>query len=191
MYENALIEDLFIPFSAVSTDVTSGEQIVHRRGPVWLAVRASSSLPGAWPAVQLDGKLLVDGGLLNNLPVDVIQPRCKLGAVIASDISAAGRRGEYSPYGASPFRMARARGNVQPIVAKIEGADYRRAACAVRHHSTARARWNVSVATSSYCISRRRSASSACSTFAATGWSESSSRKATITLASNWPIGPG
>ena len=131
MYEDALIEDLFIPFSAVLTDVTSGEPMVHRRGPVWLAVRASSSLPGAWPAVQLDGKLLVDGGLLNNLPVDVIQPRCKLGAIIASDIARRKTPANTHRMGLT-FPAGAARGNVPPIVAKTECADDRRAARALR-----------------------------------------------------------
>jgi NTE family protein len=69
---NTLIEHLPHGFFAVSADMITGDQIIHRRGPLSLAVRASISIPGLMPPVQQGERLLVDGGLLNQLPADVM-----------------------------------------------------------------------------------------------------------------------
>lgn len=60
-----------IPFRCVATDLVSGESVVFSKGNLAQAIRASMSLPGFLPPVESDGRLLVDGGLKNNLPVDV------------------------------------------------------------------------------------------------------------------------
>jgi len=80
------IEDLKIPFAAVATDLNRGVRVVLDRGPVARAVRASCSIPVVFQPVEHQGGLLVDGGLLDNLPVSVARER---GAdlVIAVDIS--------------------------------------------------------------------------------------------------------
>ena len=80
-------DELHIPFRAVSTDLATGEEVVHAGGDLATAVRASMSIPGAFEPVVLDGRLLVDGMLSNNLPVVVAQ---ELGAdvVIAVDVGA-------------------------------------------------------------------------------------------------------
>lgn len=62
---------LGIPFAAVACDIASGREIVLRDGDLVAAVRASAALPGLFPPVELDERVLVDGGLVNNLPVDV------------------------------------------------------------------------------------------------------------------------
>jgi NTE family protein len=67
-----LIEHLPRGFFSVSTDMITGDSIIHRRGLLWVAVRASISIPGLLPPVQHGEQLLVDGGLLNNLPADVM-----------------------------------------------------------------------------------------------------------------------
>jgi len=68
------IEDAWRPFFCVSTNLTRGRLEVHRRGPGWLAIRASFSIPGVFPPVRTpDGDLLVDGGVLDNLPVGVMR----------------------------------------------------------------------------------------------------------------------
>jgi NTE family protein len=72
IFGGALIEHLPRGFFSVSTDMISGEQIIHRRGSLSLAVRASISIPGLLPPVQHGERLLIDGGLLNNLPADVM-----------------------------------------------------------------------------------------------------------------------
>jgi predicted acylesterase/phospholipase RssA len=79
------IEDSVLPMFTVSTNLTRGEQVVHRRGPIWEAIRASSSVPGIFPPVPWRGDLLVDGGLTNNLPTDVMTTLFG-GKVIAIDV---------------------------------------------------------------------------------------------------------
>jgi NTE family protein len=64
-------DKLPIPFRAIATDVVSGQMVVMRSGDLSTAMRASMSVPGAVAPVQIDGKMLVDGGLTRNLPVDV------------------------------------------------------------------------------------------------------------------------
>lgn len=78
---------LRIPFRAIATDLVTGEQVVMSRGSLPDALRASMSVPGVFAPVELEHRLLVDGGLSNNLPVDVVRG---MGAdiVIAVDISA-------------------------------------------------------------------------------------------------------
>jgi NTE family protein len=81
------IEDLAKPYFCVSADLTSGRDYVHRSGLLWRALRASVALPGILPPVTQDGgHLLVDGGVMNNLPVDVVAAEAR-GPIIAVDVS--------------------------------------------------------------------------------------------------------
>jgi predicted acylesterase/phospholipase RssA len=66
------IEDLPRPFFCVSTNLSSGRPVVHRQGPLWWAVRASISIPGVLPPVWSDGDLLADGGIVDDVPVDIM-----------------------------------------------------------------------------------------------------------------------
>ena len=79
------IEDLGVPTAIVTTNLSRGDAHVLRRGSVALGIRASSSIPGIFPPVALDGDLLVDGGLANNVPVDVVADAFG-GKVIAVDV---------------------------------------------------------------------------------------------------------
>jgi len=85
----ALVEDfdrLAIPFRAVATDLETGEQVVMGDGNLAEAIRASMSIPGVYAPVNRNGRLLVDGGVANNLPVSVARD---MGAevIIAVDIT--------------------------------------------------------------------------------------------------------
>jgi NTE family protein len=71
-FGSVLIEHLPKVFFSISADMITGDMIIHRRGPLTFAVRASISIPGVVPPVQHGEQLLVDGGLLNNLPADVM-----------------------------------------------------------------------------------------------------------------------
>uniref|UniRef100_A0A8C2V0M9 lysophospholipase n=1 Tax=Chinchilla lanigera TaxID=34839 RepID=A0A8C2V0M9_CHILA len=81
------IEDLWLPYFAITTDITASAMRVHRDGSLWRYVRASMSLSGYMPPLcdPKDGHLLMDGGYINNLPADVAR---SLGAkvVIAIDV---------------------------------------------------------------------------------------------------------
>ena len=80
------IEDLPTDFVCVSTNLSRGEIVLHRRGPVWRAVRASSSIPGVFSPVCADGDLLADGGVLSNLPVRPVRERVGGGRIVAVDL---------------------------------------------------------------------------------------------------------
>jgi len=81
------IEDFWINFFCVSSNLTRAEVMIHRRGLACRQIRASISLPGVLPPVVQDGDLLVDGGVMNNLPVDVMRSTCQGGTLIALDVS--------------------------------------------------------------------------------------------------------
>lgn len=80
------IENLSIPFIAVSFDIVKGEEILFREGSLRFAVKASSAIPGIFPPVQMNNSLLVDGGWLHLVPV---LPLKNEGAdlIIAVDVS--------------------------------------------------------------------------------------------------------
>jgi NTE family protein len=79
------IEDLWIPFFCVSSNLSASEKAIHTRGAVWKRLRASASIAGIFPPVVLDGQLHVDGGTFDNMPVGTAR---ELGAghVIACDV---------------------------------------------------------------------------------------------------------
>lgn len=64
-------DDLAIPFRAVATDIVTGERVILDRGDLTTAMRASLSAPGVFSPVESEGRMLVDGGLSSNLPIDV------------------------------------------------------------------------------------------------------------------------
>ena len=66
------IEDLPKPFFCVSTNLSGAPRAVHRHGPLWLWLRASSAIPGVLPPVLHHGEVHVDGALVDNLPTDVM-----------------------------------------------------------------------------------------------------------------------
>ncbi|MFM8552767.1 MAG: cyclic nucleotide-binding and patatin-like phospholipase domain-containing protein [Nitrospiraceae bacterium] len=88
MFGRTQIEDLWIKYFCVSANLTRAAMVVHQEGPLWLWTRASVAVPGAIPPVVLpNGDLLVDGGILNNLPADVMGQLVQ-GSVIAVDVCA-------------------------------------------------------------------------------------------------------
>jgi NTE family protein len=74
---DVLLEDLPIPFAAVAMDLKTGEEIVITKGPLRKAVAASSAIPGLFPVIEMNGRSLIDGGWVDNVPV---APAIALGA---------------------------------------------------------------------------------------------------------------
>jgi NTE family protein len=62
-----------VPYRAVAADIVTGDAVVIDHGDLAVAMRASMSIPGAFAPIELDGRLLVDGGIAKNIPVDVVQ----------------------------------------------------------------------------------------------------------------------
>jgi len=90
------IEELPLKFAAIAADIETGEEAIIQEGPLVEAMRASSSIPGVFVPVKYRRQFLVDGGLVNPLPVDVAR---RLGAeiVIAVDVGHYPRRPERQP----------------------------------------------------------------------------------------------
>lgn len=80
------LEDLPTTCFCVSSNLTIGRAHIHREGPLWKALRATVSIPGLLPPVVHDGQLLVDGGLMNNIPVDIMSTIAE-GPVIGVDVA--------------------------------------------------------------------------------------------------------
>jgi NTE family protein len=85
----ASFDQLPTPFRAIAVDLVTAQQVVLDRGPLASAMRATMSLPGIFPPVERDGKVLVDGGAINNVPADVVR---SMGAdvVVAINVGYAG-----------------------------------------------------------------------------------------------------
>ena len=73
-----------IPLAVVAADISTGEKVIIREGDVVRAVRASTSIPGVFTPVEIDGRLLVDGGVLENVPLTLLQ---ELGADFLACVS--------------------------------------------------------------------------------------------------------
>lgn len=84
-FGEAVIEDLWLPFFCVSSNLTTGSAMVHRRGGLVQALRASIAIPGLLPPVCSPDGVLVDGGMMNNLPADVMA-LMERGPVLAVDV---------------------------------------------------------------------------------------------------------
>ena len=86
LFGDTAIEDLWVGFFCVSANLTRAETVVHDRGSISAALRATFSLPGVLPPVVKDGDLLIDGGVMNNLPVDVMRRVIDRGEITAIDL---------------------------------------------------------------------------------------------------------
>lgn len=86
VYNITDFDELPIPYRAMTTDIVEGKEYLFSEGSISLAMRASMSIPGVFQPVEYDSTLLVDGGVVNNFPVDIAK---KLGAdiIIGSDVS--------------------------------------------------------------------------------------------------------
>ena len=81
-----LIEKLPLPISLVATDIGNGDRVVMREGSLTTAMRASMSVPGLLAPITRDGRKLVDGGLVDNVPIGEARERCHADIVIAVNV---------------------------------------------------------------------------------------------------------
>ena len=86
MHLDHLIEDLPLPYYCVSTNLGRGTRNIHESGSLVHAIRASVAMPGVFPPVVIDQELAVDGSVLDNLPVDIMQQK-PVGRIIAVDFT--------------------------------------------------------------------------------------------------------
>jgi predicted acylesterase/phospholipase RssA len=111
------IEDLWLSFFCVSCNLSTTATMVHERGSLWKAIRASASLPGVFVPVLSDGHILVDGGLVNNLPGDVMRERAR-GKLIVVDVGSEHEFIFKLPEFPSPWQFLRSR--FLPFTAHID-----------------------------------------------------------------------
>ena len=71
--QTARFDELPIPFRAIATDIVSGERVVFAEGDLAMAVRASMAVPAVFAPAEIDGRILVDGGIVDNVPIDVVR----------------------------------------------------------------------------------------------------------------------
>jgi predicted acylesterase/phospholipase RssA len=95
------VEDLWRAYFSMSTDLTTSQTHIHDTGSVALAIRATSAIPGVMPPVPLDNALLIDGGILNNLPLDIARQKAPGGKLVAVDVAPPRGPGAHSDYGLS------------------------------------------------------------------------------------------
>jgi NTE family protein len=86
-FGSTAIEDLPVPFFCVSSNLTTGRSAIHRSGELWRWLRASVAIPGVLPPVFNKGEVHVDGGAINNLPVDVMRELGR-GPIVGVDVGA-------------------------------------------------------------------------------------------------------
>jgi predicted acylesterase/phospholipase RssA len=87
LFADTRIEDLWRPYFCVSTNLSRAQPVLHRQGPLWEAVRASTAIPGVFSPILYQGDVLVDGGVMNNCPVDLMRQACGHGVVIGVSVS--------------------------------------------------------------------------------------------------------
>ncbi|NDJ54317.1 MAG: cyclic nucleotide-binding domain-containing protein [Chloroflexi bacterium] len=85
-FGNLNIEDLWVPFYCTVTDLNKAAEVVCDTGPLATYVRASLTVPGIFPPVRVGSRLLATGGILNNVPVDVMNQRVEGADVIGVDV---------------------------------------------------------------------------------------------------------
>jgi NTE family protein len=114
-YLDYQIEDACLPYYCVSTNLGRGTKNIHTRGSLVDAICASAALPGVIPPAIVDSELTVDGALLDNLPVDIMQ-RKPVGRIIAVDVSS--RVHKTVPFNEMPSPWAILRGRWLPFARK-------------------------------------------------------------------------
>jgi NTE family protein len=85
LFGERTLEQLTLPLFTISADMLSARLVIHRTGPLWEAVGASMAIPGLAPPVSHQTQLLIDGGVLNNLPVDIMAAD-EPGPIVAVDV---------------------------------------------------------------------------------------------------------
>lgn len=109
-YGDGLIEDLALPFFAVSSNLSRNDTHIHRSGPLWRAVRSSGSIPALLPPILTkEGDVLIDGGLLDNVPLTVMR-QIKSGPNIVFDFNHGSNWRVQADYDALPGRFGALRG---------------------------------------------------------------------------------
>jgi NTE family protein len=123
IFPDVLIEELPIPFTAVATDLAARREVWFQRGPLRAAVRASIAIPGVFTPAMLNGRVLVDGGLSNPVPLD---PTAAVPSDLTIAVSLTGRRRVRDPVApaatsSAPERFEEWRGRLRRTLSGLTG----------------------------------------------------------------------
>lgn len=118
-YGEANIEDLWTSFFCISCNLSTGREKVHQQGQLWKAIRATTALPGVFAPFVEDQHLLVDGGLLDNLPYTTMQD-LDAGVMILVDISSSETLTVAFPYEEMPTSWQVARSWLNPFAPTLK-----------------------------------------------------------------------
>ncbi|MEO8304978.1 MAG: cyclic nucleotide-binding domain-containing protein [Betaproteobacteria bacterium] len=117
IWGDVAIEDLWLSFFCVSCNLSTSAMMIHERGSLRKAVRASASLPGVFVPVLEGGSILVDGGIVNNLPGDIMRERsCR--RVLVVDVGSEHEFTYNFPEIPSPWKFLLSR--ILPFVKRVE-----------------------------------------------------------------------
>lgn len=120
VYGDDRIEDLWIPYFCVSSNLANGSEVIHQRGYLWKAVRSTISLPGIFsPVPTVTGELLTDGSVLNTFPVDVMHRLLGGGSIVGCNVSQIGEIKKLYNYGTSLSGWKVFLSNINPFRDKI------------------------------------------------------------------------
>ncbi len=140
LFPGKKIEDLAIPFSAVATDLISGEEVVLSKGSLRKAMRASSAIQGYFPPVKIRNRLLVDGGVIDVVPVSPlkknedeliigvdVEPEISITGDLSSGVDIILRSEIIRNYHLKQYRTKHADKMVQCSMGKLNWADFKHA----------------------------------------------------------------
>ena len=105
IFGDSLIKDLKIPFVAIAADILTGEEVIIAEGSVIKAVRASISIPGIFTPVEFNNRLLVDGGVVDPVPFEVLRDMGMERIVAVNVIPDLGRKAAYASESTLPTRL--------------------------------------------------------------------------------------
>jgi NTE family protein/lysophospholipid hydrolase len=120
MSKDVQVEDLWLPYYCVSCNVTQGNELVHWEGPLWESIRASLAIPGVFSPVLKSGDLLVDGGTINNFPLDVMRGFCEGGTIIGIDVTRDRSQTEQYDFGPSVSGWQVLWSRINPFAPRIQ-----------------------------------------------------------------------
>jgi predicted acylesterase/phospholipase RssA len=87
MFSPFRIENLWLPFFCVTCNLSKSDQVMHKQGLLWKKIRGSTAVPGVYPPLVINGQLHLDGGIVNNLPTDLMRRlSSSIGTVIAIEL---------------------------------------------------------------------------------------------------------
>ena len=101
LFGQTCIEDLWLPYFCVSSNLSQAEPVIHQNGLLWKSVRASIAIPGIFTPMLYNGEVLVDGGAMNNFPVDILRDRFAGQTIIGVNVSLSREKEEEYDFGSS------------------------------------------------------------------------------------------